>query len=465
MINIYWVELIINILLSIAAIFIVSNSFYLLLLFASRKMLKRQRPNWAYSQFKEKEITLIVPAYNEEKNIVESVQSFQKQTYSNYQIIIVNDGSKDNTLNTILNNFKLDPISFNQESFKLCKSRIRQVYYNQELKITLIDKENGGKADSLNAGIDWSKSEYVCGVDADSILEPKAFSRVMTEFNLDSSLIACGATIRVVNGTNIKDGVIQRIKVPTSYIELCQLLEYTQSFLMGRLGWQFFQATMIISGAFGVFKKSALLEINGFDKNSIGEDMDLIVRLHRHNLKKGNDYTVGFIPDPLCWTEVPANYKTLSNQRNRWQRGLLASIFKEDRFLFNTKKSFFSRLAIPFYLITEILSPILEILSYILVGIGLYFNFISWKIVVLFFTIGLLFSVMLALISLVFEEKNFSKNLTVGQLVFIFLGAILMNVGYRQYMAWQRLKGVIDFYLKKQDWGKMDRTGFTQQKN
>jgi len=463
MMNIYWIELIINILLAIAAIFIVSNSFYLILLFASRKMLKKQKPNWAYNRFVEKPISLIVPAYNEEKNIYESIQSFQKQTYKNYEIIIVNDGSKDKTLETVLSKFKFEPIKFEESKFKLCKSKIKAIYRNEEFKMTLIDKENGGKADSLNAGIDWATTEFVCGVDADSLLDPKAFERVMVEFNLDETLMACGATIRVVNGAKIESGQIKRVNVPTSYIELCQLLEYTQSFLMGRLGWQLFDATMIISGAFGVFKRKALLEINGFDKNSIGEDMDLIVRMHRHFLKENKDYTIGFIPDPLCWTEVPSNFKTLSNQRNRWQRGLLASIFKEDRFLFNTRKSFFSRFVIPFYLITEILSPILEILSYILVAVGLFFNFISWKIVVLFFTIGLLFSIMMTLIAFVFEEKNFSKDLTVSQLVYILFGSLFMNIGYRQYMAWQRFKGVIDFYLKKQEWGKMDRTGFTQQ--
>lgn len=457
----FWVELIINILLSIAAIFIVSNLFYINLMYASKKMLNRQKLNWPYNNFGHKSISLIVPAYNEEKNIVQSVKSFLNQQYGNYEVIVVNDGSKDKTLESLLKEYTFKEVAIHPEQFKLCQSPIKKIYFCKEKNLTIIDKENGGKADSLNAGIDLARYEYTCSVDADSILDPQAFSRVMLEFAINPELLACGATIRVVNGVIVEDGKVKKIKLPTSYIELCQLIEYTQSFLMGRLGWQYYDATMIISGAFGIFNKNAIKELGGFDKNSIGEDMDLIIRMHKHFLKKeGKQYTIGFIPDPLCWTEVPSDMSTLSNQRNRWQRGLLSSIFNGDEILFSTKKSFFSRLAIPFYLITEFLSPIIEILSYILLAIGLYFKFINYKIVILFFVISILFSVILSLTALIYEEKSFSKDMTLGQLLFLFLGSIFMNVGYRQFMAFQRLKGVVDFYLKRNAWGKMDRTGF-----
>lgn len=459
--NSFWIELIINILLSIAAIFIVSNIFYITLIFASKKMLNRQKLSWPYNNFGFKPISLIVPAYNEEKNIVDSLKSFLNQKYSNFEIILINDGSKDKTLEKVLSLFEFEEIAFDQSQFQLCKSKINKIYHCASKKITIIDKENGGKADSLNAGIEFAKNEYICSVDADSILDPVAFNRIMLEFSVHPSLVACGATIRVANGVDVKDGKITKIKLPSTYMELCQLLEYTQSFFMGRLGWQLFDSTMIISGAFGVFKKQSLKEIGGFDRNSIGEDMDLIVRLHKHYLKKDKtEYSIGFIPDPLCWTEVPSDFKTLSNQRNRWQRGLLSSIFKGDKVLFNTRKSFFSRFAIPYYLITEILSPITEILSYLLILIGLLFGFISFKIIVLFFLIGLMFSTIISLTSLIYEERFFSKDMTLSQLFYLFMGALLMNTGYRQYMAVQRFKGVVDFYLQKQEWGKMDRKGF-----
>ena len=457
----FWIELIINTLLAIASIFIVSNMFYVMLIYASRKMLNRQKLSWPYNNFEHKPISLIVPSYNEEKNIVDSVESFLAQQYGHFEIIIVNDGSKDQTLDNLLEKYSFKAISFNPEQFKLCQSKILQMFYCKERNITIINKENSGKADALNAGLDIAKYDYTCFVDADSILDPKAFNRVMLEFAIHPSLIACGATIRVVNGVTIRDGKIETVSLPRGYIELCQLLEYTQSFLMGRLGWQFFDATMIISGAFGVFKKAAVKEIGGFDKMSVGEDMDLIVRMHKYYTGKlGDKYSIGFIPDPLCWTEVPSDTSALSNQRNRWQRGLLESIFSGDKILFSTNRSFFSRLAIPFYLITEFVSPFIEILSYILLAIGLIFGFINYKIVILFFIIGLLFSVVISLTSLIYEEKNFSKDMTLAQLLYLFYGSIVMNTGYRQYMAVQRLRGVIDFYLKRKDWGRMDRTGF-----
>lgn len=461
MLNSLLIEIIINILTALASIFIVSNIFYIVLIYVSKKMLNKEVLNWPFLKFKTRPISLIVPAFNEEKNIINSINSFLNQNYENFEIIIVNDGSSDQTLKKVLSRFEFTEIEYRKDLFKLCKTKINKIYFNEKNNMILIDKKNGGKADSLNAGIDIAKYDYVCSVDADSILDPNAFNRVMIEFEKNPELLACGATIRVINGSIVKDGRIEKTGLPDSYIELCQLLEYNQSFLMGRLGWQFFNATMIISGAFGIFHKNSIKEINGFDKKSVGEDMDLIVRLHKYfSKKKGSKYSIGFVPDPLCWTEVPSNLKTLSNQRNRWQRGLLSSIFKGNNILFNTKKSFFSRFAIPYYLITEILSPIIEIISYILVLIGLIFNFINYKIVFLFFLISLMFSVILSLTSLLYEEKSFSKNITIKQLIYLFLGSIVMNIGYRQYIAYQRIRGVIDFYLQKQDWGKMDRKGF-----
>jgi len=458
-VNSFLIELIINILLSITAIFIVSNIFYIILIFASKKMINRQKLSWPYNNFGFKPISLIVPAYNEEKNITESLKSFLNQKYSNFEIILINDGSTDKTLEKILSLFEFKEIEFDQSQFKFCQSKIKKIYYCANKKVRIIDKENSGKADSLNAGIDFAKNEYICSVDADSILDPVAFNRIMLEFSVHPSLVACGSTIGVVNGSEVKDGKITRTKLPSTYIELCQLLEYTQSFLMGRVGWQLFNSTMIISGAFGVFKKQALKEVGGFDRYSLGEDMDLTVRLHKHFLKKDNEYSIGFIPDPLCWTEVPSDFKTLSNQRNRWQRGLLSSIFKE-KVLFNTRKSFFSRFVIPYYLTTEILSPIIEIISYLLILIGLFFGFISFKILVLFFLIGLMFSTIISLTSLIYEERFFSKDMTLSQLFYLFIGSIFMNIGYRQYMVVQRFKGIMDFYLQKQGWGKMNRKGF-----
>ena len=449
-----------NILLAIASIFIMSSAFYIILLFASNRMLKKERLNWPFLKYDHPPISLLVPAFNEEKDIREAVKSLLKQRYEKFEIIVINDGSTDKTLEYLMQSYQFEKIEVNKDQFKLCKSQIKAIYKCVNLPLYIIDKENSKKADSLNAGLDFSNYDYVCSVDADSILEPTAFSRVMQEFIINPEMIACGAAIRVINGTEINNGVIRHINLPKTYLEMCQLIEYTQTFFMGRIGWQYFDATMIISGAFGLFKKSAILEVNGFDKNSVGEDMDLVVRLHKHFSLNKINYKIGFVPDPLCWTEVPSNFSTLANQRNRWQRGLLSSIFNKRPILFNTKKSNFSRLAIPYYVVTEVIGPIIEILSYILITAGIILGFLNWKIVLLFTIISILFSVVMSLAVFIHEEKLFTKKINIGQTLQLILGAVLMNIGYRQFIVWQRFKGFIDFCLHKDDWGKMDRSGF-----
>lgn len=456
-------KLIVDTLLAIGSIFIASNFFYIFLVFSSYIVLKRNRPSWFWSKPIQRPISLIVPAYNEEKNILESIKSFLKQKYEKFEIIIVNDGSVDKTSDKILSAYSFKQLDVDTTKQKLCHTKIESIYFNEENNILLINKANGGKSDALNCGIDFSNYEFISCVDADSIIKENAFATIMNEFSNQPNLMACGASIRVANGSLVKDGTVQKEGLSEKYVEVCQDLEYTRSFLMGRVGWELFNSTMIISGAFGIFKKHALLEIDGFDPESIGEDMDLIVRMHKHYLELNQDYKIGFIPDPLCWTEVPNNYKSLATQRNRWQRGLLSSILNGSRVLISPDVSFFSRFSIPYYLITEIISPLLEVLSYALIILGLLIGIIDLRIVMLFFSVSILFSMVLSLMAILFEESNFRKKNNVSEAFIILLGALLENFGYRQFMAYQRLKGVIDFYRKKSGWGKIDRKGLGKQ--
>lgn len=454
-------EFIITSLMAIGAILILASLSYVFLMINSFRVFKRNRKGWNFISFKEKPITLVVPAYNEEKNILSSLKSFLSIEYSKYEIILVNDGSKDNTLKEVLTNYpQLKEVTVEHSKIKLTKSKINKIYSAPELNLIVIDKENGGKSDALNAGIDFSNYDYFCSVDADSVIDKNAFNRIIEEFNLNPDLIACGATIRVANGGRFKEGKIEKTSLPEKYVELCQELEYTRSFMMGRVGWEFFKSTMIISGAFGVFNKKAILEIDGFNVESIGEDMDLIVRLHKHCLNKKLSYKIGFIPDPLCWTEVPDNYKSLSSQRNRWQRGLIASLLTDKKLLIHAdKNSTSSRFAVPYYILTEIFSPTLEIASYFLIAFGLLIGIISVKVVSLFFLVSVLFSMMISIIGLVYEEKFFSKKLSRLEMIQFVMVSFFENFGYRQFMTYQRLKGIIDFYRKKSGWGKIERKG------
>jgi cellulose synthase/poly-beta-1,6-N-acetylglucosamine synthase-like glycosyltransferase len=455
-------EFIVTTLMAIGAILILASLSYVFLMINSFRVFKRNRKGWGYIKFKTKPITLVVPAYNEEKNILSSLASFLSLNYEKYEIILVNDGSKDKTVELVLNQYQgLKEIEIKTDKITLSKAKIKKMYHDPKLNLTLIDKENGGKSDALNAGIDFSNFDYFCSVDADSVIDKNAFNRIVEEFNLNPDLIACGATIRVANGGRFKDGKLEKTSLPQKYVELCQELEYTRSFMMGRVGWEFFKSTMIISGAFGVFNKKSILEIDGFDINSVGEDMDLIVRLHKHCISKKMNYKIGFIPDPLCWTEVPDNYQSLSSQRNRWQRGLIASILTDKKLLIHADKhSTSSRFAIPYYILTEIFSPTLEVLSYFLIAFGVWIGIISLKIVALFFLVSVLFSMMISIIGLVYEEKFFSKKLSRIAMIQFIMVSFFENFGYRQFMTYQRLKGIIDFYRKRSGWGKIERKGF-----
>ena len=457
-------KIIVDLLIAIGALFILSNLFYLLLIVSSYKVFKRNKSGWNFMSPVKKPISLIVPAYNEEKNILTSLESFMNLNYPLYEIILVNDGSKDKTLEKVLSKYSFEDITstYKKNEKKLSLTKIIKVYFNKELKLTLIDKENGGKSDALNAGIDFSQHEYFCSVDADSILHPEAFNTMMLEFNNDPKLIACGATIRVANGSKInqsKDSGFILENLPRKYIELCQYLEYTRSFMTGRVGWENFDSTMIISGAFGVFKKESVLSIDGFNIKSIGEDMDLIVRLHKYFLKENKEYKIGFIPDPLCWTEVPDNFESLSNQRNRWQRGLISSILTGDKILIKPGDNPLAKLTIPYYVLTEIFSPIIEIMSYILIALGVFIGIISIKIALLFFSVSILFSVMLTIVALLYEEKYYSKKLDRKSMLELILVSFLENLGYRQFMSYQRVKGILDHYRKRTDWGRIERHG------
>lgn len=456
-------KLVVDLLMAIGALFILSNLFYLLLIASSYRVFKRNKFGWKFSTAIKRPISLIVPAYNEEKTILTSLESFMKINYPKYEIILVNDGSKDKTLEKVLNKYSFENITstFDRTKLQLAKMDIKNIYVNKELNLTIIDKENGGKSDALNTGIDFAQHDYFCSVDADSIVHPEAFNIMMEEFSNNEHLIACGATIRVANGSNIgnnKQSFVME-NLPRKYIELCQYLEYTRSFMTGRVGWEHFDSTMIISGAFGIFRKDAVLAIDGFNVKSIGEDMDLIVRLHKHCLKHKQEYKIGFIPDPLCWTEVPDSYESLSNQRNRWQRGLISSILTGENLLVKPGDNPLAKLTIPYYILTEIFSPIIEILSYILIALGISMGIISPKIALLFFFVSILFSMMLTLVALIYEENYYSKKLTRFSILELVLISFLENLGYRQFMAYQRIKGIFDYYRKKTEWGRIERHG------
>jgi cellulose synthase/poly-beta-1,6-N-acetylglucosamine synthase-like glycosyltransferase len=326
--------------------------------------------------------------------------------------------------------------------------------------LRVLDKENGGKADSLNAGANLSQNTLVCCVDADSILQPDSLIRVVQPFLEEPATIATGGTIRIANGCKMEGSFITKIELPKKTLPLIQVVEYLRAFLFGRLGWSPLNALMIISGAFSVFRREALMEVGGYNTHTVGEDMELIVRLHRHNRLLGRKYRITFVPDPICWTEAPEDLKTLKNQRIRWQRGLAESLAINKQLLFHPKSGLVGWLAFPFMLFFEMLSPCVELSGYIFMITGFLFGFVSETPFIAFMVITIGMGLLLSINALLLEEMSFQMYTKVSD-IFRLLGALLIeNLGYRQLTLFWRIQGLFQWAFKrKAQWGSMKRTG------
>lgn len=408
-------------------------------------------------------VSLIVPCFNEAKNIEESLKSFLNIDYPNYDIVIVNDGSKDNTLEIVIKKFNMIPDETIIGKRYLSTTLIHKVYVSQtHPNLFLIDKENGGKSDSLNVGIDFCSKEYFCAVDGDSILEMSSFKKMIKIFNVYPDTIACGSTIGVINGCDVKDGKITKYNMPQHSIEIFQLLEYLRCFFIGRAGWEFLESNLIISGAFGIFKKDPVKRIGGYSVNNIGEDMDLVVRLHKYMDKKKESYSIRFVKEPLCWTEVPFDAKSLKRQRSRWHKGLIMSLFdkRDDQLMVKPSKSILSYLTVPYYIVADIFVPILVVFTYILIPIGLYFGFVSFIHIWLFFLTFLFYSTSMTLACIFLQEIFYPRELRIRDLFKLTYYSFLENFGYRQMINFFKLIAVYEYMMDQNTWGEIKRKGF-----
>lgn len=405
-------------------------------------------------------ISIITPAYNEEETIAQSVKSLLQLQYPQHEVVVVNDGSQDKTLQVLVERYKMvkAPITY---PMQLDCKKIKQIYVSPEYtNLVLIDKENGGKGDALNAGINVAHYPLVCSIDADSLLESDALLKVVRPFLENPSVVAVGGIVRIVNGCKVRSGEVIEVGIPKNSLARFQTVEYLRAFLFGRTGWDILNGMLIISGAFGLFSKAAVVECGGYRNDIVGEDVELVVRLHRIMRKKKRKYRITFIPDPVCWTEVPEKLKILSRQRNRWQRGLMDSMLLNIKMLFNPKYGTVGLFAMPFFFFFEMLGPIVEFTGYIVFFASWYFNIVSFAFAILFLAVAIVLGIVLSVSSLVLEELFFRRYPKIFHLLILFAYAVLENFGYRQLNTWWRFKGCLDHILGKKGWGKMERKGF-----
>ena len=404
-------------------------------------------------------ISVLVPAYNEEATIASTVRSLLQIDYPEFEIIVINDGSRDRTLEVLQEEFALRPFP---EAFRIRLSTkpVKTVYRSARYpELRVIDKENGGKADALNVGINGARYPLFCGLDADSILQRNSLRRLVQPFLEDSRMIACGGMVQAVNGCEVRGGFLVGADLPRHWLARFQVLEYLRAFLFGRMGWSPLNALMIISGAFGLFRKDAVLAVGGYRPDSIGEDMELIVRLHRHFRLTGQPYRITFAPDPICWTEVPEDWRTLRNQRRRWQRGLADSLMMNRRLLFHPRGGLVGWFAFPFMLLFECFGPLLEMTGYFVMIAAFLGGYMSGVALVTFLLAALGCGLVLSLISLLLEELDLRTYPKIRHLLLLFFIALAENFGYRQVITFWRLQATIQWLLGREAaWGKMTRT-------
>jgi cellulose synthase/poly-beta-1,6-N-acetylglucosamine synthase-like glycosyltransferase len=405
-------------------------------------------------------ISILAPAYNESVSIRDSVQAMIGLNYPNHEVVIINDGSTDDTLHILIEHFRLYKSS-RFPTGKLPAKPIRAIYESRDpIPLIVVDKENGGKADSLNVGLNVSRSELVAAVDADSLLEQDALLHVTIPFLTDDCTVASGGIVRVANGCKVENGRITEIGMSRNLLARFQAIEYLRAFLGGRIAFSFLNSLLIISGAFGLLRRKAAIDAGGFEIATVGEDMELVVRLHRISRLKKEKYRIVFVSDPVCWTQVPETLRVLHRQRNRWQRGSVESLWLHGRIFMNPRFGVLGLFAFPYFVAFEVFGPIVELTGYIFTILGLLLGLISDQVAALFFLVSVAFGMLLSMSAVLLEQFTARRYPAARDVLELLWVAVLENLGFRQLLTFWRVQGLIDVIRRKKGWGAMERRGF-----
>lgn len=405
-------------------------------------------------------ISVLMPAYNMEMNIVASVRAQLTLRYPHHEVIVINDGSTDDTIGRLIQEFDLYEVP-PAIPRRLPTSHVRGYYRSRKAPdLLVVDKENGGKADALNAGISAARFPLVVCADADTMIAADALLRLARPFLLGDPVVASGGTIRIANGCQIQHARVTGPRMPKSWLAALQVPEYLRAFLFGRVGWNRVGGNLIISGAFGIFRRDYLIDIGGYNTGSVVEDFDLIIRLHRHMRELGIPYSIPLIPDPVAWTEAPPDFKTLARQRERWHRGLIVAMATHRDMLFRPRYGPIGFVHIPFFILGEMLAPVVELTGYLFTIIGIAIGAISWAFAGVFLLAALGYGLMLTLWAIVLEQATFRMYRRPADFARLLLCTLLEPLGYRQLTVLWRLKGFWNAWRGTESWGEMKRYGF-----
>ena len=405
-------------------------------------------------------ISIVSPAYNEERTVVRSVLSLLDISYDSYEVIVINDGSTDATMEKLIASFSLVQAD-NAPLSMIDTQEVRAVYASMKYpNLTVVDKENGGKADALNSGLNIARHPFFCAVDADSVLSQDALTRICRPFYSDDRVVAVGGTVRILNGLSYHGNTVTSYDAPRSLLALFQVIEYARSFAYGRSGWKATNGLLLISGAFGVFRKDSVLAVGGYRCATIGEDMELVLRLHRELSGRGTPYLIDHVSDAVCYTEAPEDLVSLRNQRIRWQRGLGESLVANSSFIFSKHAWVASWIAYPFFFIYELLGPVVELLGIFSLTILYIYGLVDRHIfnLIIFSMVGMSLAVSAIAVALSQRESPLVDNFR-GKFV-LFMAMIPEALIFRQAVNSWRTIGLFQWLAgKTSSWGHIVRIG------
>ena len=407
-------------------------------------------------------ISVIMPAYNEETTVAEAAHSVLSLDYPEHEVIVVNDGSTDGTLAALVQEFRLERREVVVRRSLRFDGEIRGIYKSPTYpRLTVVDKAHAGKSAALNCAINVSRYPLFCSIDADSVFQENALLRVVRPFLEDPDrVVAVGGQVRVANGCRIERGRMVEPRLPQRILAAFQVVEYLRAFVASRLGLSAMNNLLLLSGVFSLFRKDVVIEVGGYRSDVVTEDMELVVRMHDHLRSQKRPYSIVFLPDPICWTEVPENLGALARQRNRWHRGLMQSLWLHKSILWRRHSGSLRWIGMPYYILFEHLGPIVELVGYILIPIAYFLGFLSplwfWAFLFLSVTSGAFLSVSAVLL----EELSFGLYRSWGDFALMIAIGIIENFSYRILTLFFRLGAVLDMILGRGGWGRQERTDF-----
>jgi cellulose synthase/poly-beta-1,6-N-acetylglucosamine synthase-like glycosyltransferase len=404
-------------------------------------------------------VSILVPAYNEGPVIVSSVRSLLDSQFGELEVVVINDGSSDDTLAALTDAFNLVRVDRVPRA-NLPTQPIVAVYTSAtDHRVVVLDKLNGGKADALNAGVRYARYPLFCAIDADTMLDPGALARLVWEFQAAPETVAVGGIVRVVNGSDVdSDGRLVQVKTPRGMLVNLQIIEYLRAFLGGRIGWSRLGMLLIISGAFGLFRRDVVVEAGGYDTTTVGEDAELVLRLHRHQRDRRRKCRITFFPDPICWTEAPSDLRSFVRQRDRWQRGLIEMMLRHRGMVGRPRYGGVGLIAIPYFIFFELLGPVFEVLGYTACLTALMVGAIHPQFALVFLGFAVLFGLLISFTVLLMEERAFRRYPDWRDLRRMIVAAFVENLGYRQLNSLIRVRAWWTLWRAK-GWGEMTRAG------